>query len=284
MAADPRSGVRRAAVLGKPIAHSKSPLLHLAAYRALGLAEWTYERVECTGEQLPGLVSSLGEEWVGLSVTMPGKFAALEFATERTERAVTIGSANTLVRIENGWRADCTDVDGVSGALRSAGVGDLSDAAAVVVGSGGTARPALVGLTDLGVRSVIVVARSEEKARATFDCLGDDIEARWLSFDAPELARVCAEAGALVSTVPAPAAAPYAETLAHAPCILDAIYDPWPTPLAKAAEARGGRVVSGLHMLLNQAFGQVEQFTGLPAPRAAMARAVGLEMNSPHPA
>lgn len=136
MAADPKSGVRRAAVLGKPIAHSKSPLLHLAAYRALGLTEWTYERIECTGEQLPGLVSSLGEEWVGLSVTMPGKFAALEFATERTERAVRIGSANTLVRLDDGWRADCTDVDGVSGALRSAGVGDLSDASAVVVGSG----------------------------------------------------------------------------------------------------------------------------------------------------
>jgi len=277
-------GARKAAVLGKPIAHSKSPQLHLAAYRALGLTDWTYERIECTAEQLPALVSGLGEEWVGLSVTMPGKFAALEFATERTARAVTIGSANTLVRIDGGWRADCTDVDGVSGALRSAGVGDLSETSAVVVGSGGTARPALVGLTDLGVRSVTVVARSEEKAHATFDCLGDDIEARWLPFDAPELARVCAEAGALVSTVPATAAAPYAETLAHAPCILDAIYDPWPTPLAAAAEARGSRVVSGLHMLLNQAFGQVEQFTGLPAPRAEMARAVGLDLGASHPA
>lgn len=268
---------RKAAVLGKPIAHSKSPLLHLAAYRALGLADWTYERIECTGEQLPDLVSGLGDEWVGLSVTMPGKFAALEFATERTERAVRIGSANTLVRIDGGWRADCTDVDGVSGALRSAGIADLSGGSAVVVGSGGTARPALVGLTDLGVRAVTVVARSEDKARATFDCLGAGIEARWLPFDAPDLLDTCARAEALVSTVPPEAAAPYAETLAHAPCILDAIYDPWPTPLAAAAEARGSRVVSGLHMLLNQAFGQVEQFTGLPAPRTDMARAVGLD-------
>ncbi|MFH8813619.1 shikimate dehydrogenase, partial [Streptomyces hygroscopicus] len=70
---------RKAAVLGSPIAHSKSPLLHLAAYEALGLSDWTYERIECTGEQLPALVDSLGPEWVGLSVTMPGKIAALDY-------------------------------------------------------------------------------------------------------------------------------------------------------------------------------------------------------------
>ena len=80
--------IRHCAVLGKPIAHSKSPLLHLAAYRALGLDGWTYERIECDAEQLPGLVGALSEAWVGLSVTMPGKFAALEFATERTARVV----------------------------------------------------------------------------------------------------------------------------------------------------------------------------------------------------
>lgn len=87
-------------------------------------------------ERLPGLVSGLGPEWVGLSVTMPGKIAALEFASERTERAVAIGSANTLVRIEGGWRADCTDVDGVSGALTAGGVGTIAGAEAVVVGAG----------------------------------------------------------------------------------------------------------------------------------------------------
>ncbi len=85
------------------------------------MTDWTYERIECTGEQLPGLVSGLGPEWVGLSVTMPGKVAALEFATERTDRAVAIGSANTLVRIDDGWRADCTDVDGVAAHSSRAG-------------------------------------------------------------------------------------------------------------------------------------------------------------------
>ena len=105
------------AVLGSPIAHSRSPQLHLAAYRALGLADWTYERIECTADELPSLVGGFGPEWVGLSVTMPGKFAALQFADERTARAELVGSANTLVRTASGWRADNTDVDGVTGAL-----------------------------------------------------------------------------------------------------------------------------------------------------------------------
>ncbi len=91
-------------MLGSPIAHSRSPQLHLAAYRALGLTDWTYDRIECTDDELATLVGGLGPEWVGLSVTMPGKFAALAFADERTARAELVGSANTLLRTDN-WLA-----------------------------------------------------------------------------------------------------------------------------------------------------------------------------------
>ncbi len=108
---------KKAAVLGSPIAHSRSPQLHLAAYRALGLTGWTYDRIECDADELPSVVSGLGPDWVGVSVTMPGKFAALRFADERTGRAELVGSANTLLRTPRGWRADNTDVDGVKGAL-----------------------------------------------------------------------------------------------------------------------------------------------------------------------
>ncbi|MFY1599775.1 shikimate dehydrogenase, partial [Micromonospora sp. WMMD737] len=114
------SPARRAGVLGLPIAHSRSPQLHLAAYRALGLSDWTYERIECTGEQLPQVVAGFGPEWVGVSVTMPGKFAALRFADDVSDRARLVGSANTLVRCPAGWHADNTDVDGVRGALAAA--------------------------------------------------------------------------------------------------------------------------------------------------------------------
>ena len=151
---------RKAAVLGSPIAHSRSPQLHLAAYRALGLDGWSYERIECTAEQLPTLVGGFGPEWIGVSVTMPGKFAALRFADERTPRAELVGSANTLVRSATGWRADNTDIDGVTGALEEA-----SEGHAIVVGSGGTAPAVVVGLAELGVQRITVVARSRRRPR-----------------------------------------------------------------------------------------------------------------------
>ena len=97
---------------------------------------------------------------------------------------------------------------------------------------------------------------------------------RFCGLDGDGLADEVAAAGVLVSTIPAEVAARYAGTLAGVPVLLDAIYDPWPTPLAAAVEAAGGRVISGLQMLLHQAFAQVEQFTGLPAPREAMACAL----------
>jgi shikimate dehydrogenase len=259
---------RKAAVLGSPVAHSRSPQLHLAAYRALGLHNWTYQRIECDAEQLPGVVGGFGPEWVGVSVTMPGKFAALRFADEHTERADQVGSANTLLRTPRGWRADNTDIDGVSGALASIGG---ASGRALVCGSGGTAPAAVVGLTELGVTGITVVARNPEKAARLVD-LGTRIgvATRFCDLDSGELADEVAAAEVLVSTIPADVASRYAGTFAAVPVLLDAIYDPWPTPLAAAVAAAGGRVISGLQMLLHQAFAQVEQFTGLPAPREAM--------------
>ncbi|MCK0175315.1 MULTISPECIES: shikimate dehydrogenase [Mycobacteriaceae] len=264
-------GPRRAAVLGSPIAHSRSPQLHLAAYRELGLSDWTYERIECTAEQLPGLVGGLGPEWVGLSVTMPGKFVALRVADERTARAELVGSANTLVRTPTGWRADNTDVDGVRGALGALPPGD----AAVVVGSGGTAPAAVVALADLGIREMTIAARSADRAAPLVELAGRlGVAGRWCDLADGSLADIVTGAAAVVSTIPADAAEPYAGVLAATPVLLDAIYDPWPTPLATAVSAAGGRVVSGLQMLLHQAFAQVEQFTGRPAPQEVMRAAL----------
>lgn len=263
---------RRAAVLGSPVAHSRSPQLHLAAYRALGLADWTYDRIECTADQLPSLIGSFGPEWVGVSVTMPGKFAALHVADERTPRADLVGSANTLVRVSHGWRADNTDIDGVAGAL-----GPRPGArSAIVLGSGGTAPAAVVGLAELGVREITVVARSRARADRLLD-LGAalPITVAFLDLADPALPAVVSQTDVMVSTIPADAAAAHAPTFASVPLLLDAVYEPWPTPLARAVERSGGEVVGGLQMLLHQAFSQVEQFTGRPAPRQAMTAALG---------
>lgn len=211
----------------------------------------------------------MGSEWVGLSVTMPGKFAALRFADERSERAELVGSANTLVHLDGGWRADNTDIDGVAGAL-----GPVSGEV-VVLGAGGTARAVVVAVAGLGAEGVTVVARDPAKADPLLELAAAvGLRARWRDFAEPALRLEVPAAAAVVSTVPAAAASAHLPVFEAAPVLLDAIYDPWPTPLAKAVSATGGTVISGLQMLLNQAFSQVEQFTGRPAPKEVMAAAV----------
>jgi shikimate dehydrogenase len=200
---------------------------------------------------------------------MPGKFAALHFADERTDRAELVGSANTLLRTPRGWRADNTDIDGVMGAL-----GAATDRA-VVSGSGGTAPAAIVALAELGVGDITVVARNPDKAARLVELATRvGAAARFCDLDGSAVADRVTAAGVLVSTLPADVAGRYSDVFAGAPVLLDAIYDPWPTPLAAAVAAAGGRVISGLQMLLHQAFAQVEQFTGLPAPREAMIAAL----------
>lgn len=267
---------RRAAVIGTPIAHSRSPQLHLAAYAALGLAGWTYERIECDADGVAPLLASLGPEWVGLSVTMPAKLAALAAADVRTERAEAVGAANTLVRTGDGWLADCTDVDGVLGALGvEPGDEQLAGTRAVVVGAGGTARAVVVALAAAGVHQVDLVVRDPARAVGTVECAeAAGLHTAVVPFSAEAVAAACAQAAVAVSTVPAAAAADLAQALATVPSVLDVIYDPWPTPLAEAVQRADGRLAGGLDMLLHQAFGQVQLFTGRAAPRAAMAAAL----------
>ena len=151
---------RARGVLGSPVAHSLSPVLHGAAYAALGLRGWTYERVECTAEDLPGLVAGLDETWVGLSVTMPGKRAALAVAAEATDAGAPARARRTRSSASaDGWSADCTDVEGVAGALRAAGIREPAPLAAglhdvVVLGAGATASAAVGAMAELGNEDV----------------------------------------------------------------------------------------------------------------------------------
>lgn len=266
-------GPRSAAVLGRPVDHSLSPVLHGAAYRALGLQGWTYDRIDCDETMLPALVDASPDGRIGYSVTMPGKFAALEYATTVSDRARIVGSANTLVRRPDGWFADCTDVDGVTGAL--AAFGNLpASPTAVVLGVGGTARPVLAGLAEAGATRVVLASRRDNAAPAAACGRALGLEVTTLLLDAPELPAHIATADVLVNTVPEPGVRALTDLVAGARRLFDVLYDPWPTAAGAAASAAGIPVVGGDVMLLNQAFGQVELFTGLPAPREEMAAAL----------
>jgi shikimate dehydrogenase len=263
----------RAAVLGKPIAHSLSPVIHNAGYAAAGLIGWSYTRIECAASELPGLVAGLGPEWAGLSVTMPGKEAALTVAAEVSPVAAAVGAANTLVRRpDRSWYADNTDVTGMVEVLTDAGV--RPGATVTVLGAGGTARAALAAAARLAAASVTVVARRADAV----DELRPVADALDLALTGAPWSDATRHAGAdvVVSTVPKGVADPLAEAVAWRPgtVVFDALYDPWPTQLAAAADAAGCRIVSGLDLLLAQAVGQFEQFTGVAAPRAAMAAAL----------
>jgi shikimate dehydrogenase len=271
-------------VLGKPIAHSLSPVIHRAGFAAAELTGWTYEAIECAESELPDLVAGLGPEWAGLSLTMPLKEAALRLATSATPVAIAAGVANTLVRQpDGGWHADNTDVPGMVRVLREAGLGAGTGRHAVkeappritVLGGGGTARAALAAAAELGAEVVTVVTRRPE-ALAGLEPVASALGLE-LNGVAWSGAPATFDTDAVISTVPKGAADHLAtEVTWRAGAVLfDAIYDPWPTPLAASASAAGLAVVSGLDLLLAQALSQFEQFTGVePAPEEAMRTAL----------
>ena len=281
----------RAAVCGKPIGHSLSPVIHAAGFAAAGLFDWSYASIECAEAEFPEVVARLDEQWAGLSVTMPLKAVALEVAAQASAMARVVGAANTLVRRPDGsWYADNTDVPGMVRVLRDAGVaisgpagggptasphGDAGPTV-TVLGGGGTARAALGAAAQLGTRAQIAVVTRRPAAvyelTPVAQALGLDLRRVDWAHAAQSL-----DADAVISTVPKGAADELAGAARwrRGTVFFDAVYDPWPTPLAASAAAAGNTVVSGLDLLLAQALGQFEQFTGVtPAPEAAMRSAL----------
>jgi len=264
-------------VVGSPISHSRSPVLHRAAYAALGLTEWRYERVELTGRQLPGWLSGLDRSWRGVSVTMPGKLEALACADTASDLAVRLGAANTLVRSDAGWHADNTDVAGLLGALgehpTQPGPGT---GRATVVGAGATASAAVAALAALGHGCVDVVVRDPARAQ---NLLGL-IEGLGMTGELHPWPGISRRPGPLnadlvISTVPGTATGDLlGQRWRHGQTIVDVSYDPWPTALVQAAAAGGARAIGGATVLLWQAVGQLELMTGRPAPVEAMREAL----------
>ncbi len=262
------SSQHHCAVLGKPIAHSLSPVLHLTAYAELGL-DWAYTAHEVDEAGLAAFVDGLDASWRGLSLTMPLKRAAIPLCDEVDEVARTVTAVNTLLIDENGRRRGTnTDVPGMVAALRERGVDAVESA--LVLGVGATACSAVAALTSLGATTMTAVARNAATAGellAVAERCG--VEVALVSFD--DLGSVDAVDVAM-STVPDAASAVVADTVVkHASTIFEALYDPWPTTLAAAGEQAGRIVVGGLDLLVHQAALQVELMTErTPAPLAAM--------------
>jgi len=262
----------RAAVLGSPIAHSLSPVLHRAAYEALGLGDWSYDRFEVDEEALPAFIEKLGPEWAGLSLTMPLKRAVIPLLDEVSETAASVEAVNTVVFTDGGRRVgDNTDIPGIVAALREHGIEQVDSAA--VLGAGATASSALAALARICTGEVVAYVRSTERA-AEMRRWGErlDIEVRTADWaDAEE----ALHAPLVIATTPAGATDALAAAVPGQPATLfDVLYDPWPTDLAARWSAYGGAVVSGLDLLVHQAVLQVEQMTGrAPAPLDAMRKA-----------
>jgi shikimate dehydrogenase len=270
------SNVKRAAVLGSPIAHSLSPVLHRAAYAELGLTGWCYGRFEVDEAGIPGFLDGLdvaGQGWAGLSLTMPLKRAVIPLLDEISDTATSVEAVNTVIFGEDGRRTgDNTDIPGIVSALSESGVTEVG--AAAVLGAGATASSALAALARVGCREATVYVRSRARAaemRQWGERLGVPVRTEaWAD------AVKALSAPLVIATTPSGAADALADAVPDRPgALFDVLYEPWPTPLAVAWRERGGAVVGGLDLLAHQAVLQVEQMTGRrPAPLAAM-RAAG---------
>jgi len=274
----------RCAVLGDPIAHSLSPVIHRAAYEALGLDDWQYDAVRVPAGALAEFLDGLDPaDWRGLSLTMPLKREAVPLLDSQDDWVRLAAVCNTIVLDADGRRHGLnTDV---TGALMVLGEHDLPVERAVLLGGGATAASLLLALAERGTRHATVVVRDPDRAAETVRvALGHprapEVEVR--SID--EVTSVVLDADVLVSTVPASAQVPeLLAAVSDIPLVFEVVYEPWPTPLADSAQRSGHTVLSGLDLLVAQAVNQVVAMTGrFDVPAGAMRRAAEDALGSRH--
>lgn len=261
-------------MLGSPIAHSLSPVIHLAAYEHLGLS-WEYTAHEVREDGLATFLAGLDVSWRGLSLTMPLKRMALNLADECSDVSRTVGAANTLIRREDGSLfADNTDVPGVVNTVTERGADVTGEIC--LWGGGATAASVLAALAFMGSGPIHVHARSAQRSQAALAvaaALGHPARPVTWSVEPS-----CRTAGLTVSTAPAGALDDLASSLAAAAVpgrvLFDVVYDPWPTAVAASWKSHGGAIASGLDLLVHQAVGQLKLMTGADVPVTVLRTAV----------
>ncbi|SMG37789.1 shikimate dehydrogenase [Agreia pratensis] len=259
----PTATARRLAVLGSPIAHSLSPRLHAAAYAALGL-DWHYDAIDVAEDDLAAFVAGRGDEWLGLSLTMPLKHSIRPLLDSRDELSVLTGATNTVrfARVDGERRLDGfnTDVGGIVRALAEKSIVHARHVA--VLGAGATAASAVVAAALLGAEHVSVLARSPEKADELVQiahAAGTSIAILPLTVASLDIV----DASLVISTLPGtaePAVLLSDSTLPARSDLLDVAYHPWPSALGAVWSASDRTVVSGLRMLIHQALVQIRIF------------------------
>jgi shikimate dehydrogenase len=267
----------RFAVLGDPVAHSKSPAMHAAAYRALRL-DHTYEAIRALPADLPRLVGALRDgAYQGFNVTVPHKRRILEYVDAVDASAARVGAANTLVRSPSGQIvAHNTDVPALAHELARLApertAEEWAASTAIVLGSGGAARSAVAALASgLHVREVLVRARSPGEVCGVVagPLVGSDRDRAALTIvQATSAGMDGADDGAAIA-----AAVAWGELPPRA-VALDVVYAPPETPFLRAAAAHGARGANGLGMLAMQGALAFELWLGLPAPQTAMLAAL----------
>lgn len=261
------------AVIGQPVAHSLSPLIHLAAYQILGL-DWDYRAIEVAPENLEAFLQGLDPNCQGLSVTMPHKRAVMPFIDHLDGLTKVTSAVNTICfgpGVKIGFN---TDVGGIVRAFRDWAPLPAAGAKAVILGGGATASSALAAFTELGASEITVISRRHGGPGSAYQAsldMGLEIKALTWSMT-PALGPALSEATWVFNTVPAPAQAEVATRLdeldgfshGQGQVFMDAVYNPWPSPLRESF-ARA-QVVGGWIMLLEQAVAQIKLFTGHEVP------------------
>lgn len=264
------------AVLGHPISHSASPVMHNAALRAIGLPN-RYVAIDVHPDKFEKTLKTLHRlGFKGLNITIPHKEAAARLAEPLSEEAEVVGAVNTLARLDVGWAGYNTDVAGVEKSLVRHLEEDVGGA--LVLGAGGSAAAALYALWRLRVGRIVLANRSRERAEALAERFAKRLGIRVEVVGLDEAGREASKAGIIVNATPlgltyhqSPITS---ENLSSRHIVLDMVYTPAPTPLQLAAEAAGSKYIDGVNMLVEQGAEAFRIILGREPDRTLMERAV----------
>ncbi len=268
--------MKRLGVLGWPVAHSRSPAMHRAAFAALAMDDWSYQLLPVPPELFDETVRGLpGAGFVGANVTVPHKHAALALADTATDRAREIGAANTLSFAAGEIHADNTDAPGFLAALSRPPAGMR----ALVLGAGGSARAVVWALLQAGAADVAVWNRTPQRAQD----LAADLGARAVSAaHKADLLVNCTTSGLHPESDSFKELPLSADDLDGYAFVVDLVYRPDTTPLLRAASRHGAQVVDGLEILVRQGALSFEAWTGRSAPLQEMRHGAEGSDNTPH--